>query len=99
MRPSSVRSYRKNIKSSFQLTAEYAEHEAKCTLRWDTPTTSGENCCTNCRRNFACHQPKFSYKTMKQAAVYDDITSKQPELNLEISTCYNNKGTKGYEYT
>lgn len=37
---------------------------------------------------------------MKQAAVYDDeIPSKQTEVNLEISTCYNNKGTKGYEYT
>jgi hypothetical protein len=37
---------------------------------------------------------------MKQAAVYDDdIPSKQPEVNLEISTCYNNKGNKYYEYT
>jgi len=42
MRPSSVRGYRKIIKPSFQPKAEYAEHEAKCTLRWDTPTTSGE---------------------------------------------------------
>jgi len=41
------------------------------------------------------HQPNFSYKTTKQAAVYDDdITSKQPEMNLENSTCYNNKGPK-----
>jgi hypothetical protein len=23
----------------------------------------------------------------------------QPEMNLEISACYNNTGTKGYEYT
>jgi len=45
------------------------------------------------------HQPNFSYKTMKQAAVYDDdITSKQPEMNLENSTCYNNKGIIDYEY-
>jgi len=36
---------------------------------------------------------------MKQAAVYDDITSKQPEMSPENSTCYNNKGTKGYECT
>jgi len=36
---------------------------------------------------------------MKQAAVYDDdITSKQPEMNLEKSPCYNNKGTKGNKY-
>jgi hypothetical protein len=38
---------------------------------------------------------------MKQTAVYDnDITSQQPELNLEISTCYNYiKVAKGYECT
>jgi hypothetical protein len=46
------------------------------------------------------HQPNFSYKTMEQAAVYDnDIPSKQLEVHLEISTCYNNKDTKDYEYT
>lgn len=42
MRPFSVRGYWKIINSSFQPKAEYAEHEEKCTLLWDTPTTSGE---------------------------------------------------------
>jgi len=41
MRPFSVKGYPKTI-SSLQPKAEYAEHEAKCTMRWDTSTTSGE---------------------------------------------------------
>ena len=59
-----------------------------------------ENCCTNSWRNFASVTSLTSVIQLRnKTAVYYDITSQQPELNLEISTCYNYKDTKGYAYT